>query len=83
MFQSAITEYDGVLSKESIPWALHGKAKCLISISQYKEAESLLLGLIQRFPHYMTCYDDLIALYETQQDYPKQETILIEAIKIS
>ena len=83
MFQSAIANYDLVLKQEIIPWALHGKAKCLIKLSQYKEAEMILLELIKNFPHYMACYDDLIALYEIQQDYPKQETILTEAIKIS
>lgn len=83
MFQSAIANYDLVLKQEIIPWALHGKAKCLINISQYEDAEALLLGLIQKFPHYMICYDDLIALYEIQQDYVKQEEILTRAIGIS
>lgn len=83
MFQTAIADYDLILKKEAIPWALHGKAKCFMNLFQYEEAEVLLLELIEELPHYMLCYDDLIALYELQQDYAKQEEILIRAIGVS
>lgn len=83
LFLSAIGDYDAILKKDIIPWALHGKAKCYIKLSRYEEANAMLLKLIKDFPHYMTCYDDLAALYELQGDYARQESILQQAIEKS
>lgn len=83
LFLSAIDEYDNILKKDIIPWALHGKAKCFMKLSRYEESEKILVSLIEKFPHYMACYDDLAELYESQGDYPKQETIIQKAIEKS
>lgn len=80
LFISAIADYDTILGEMDAPWALHGKAKSLIHLSKYEEAEAILLDIIEKSPHYMACYDNLVSLYEAKGDLDKQEEILSKAI---
>lgn len=80
---TALEVYNKALSVRDFQWARVGKARALMLIQHYPQAQELLEGVLSENKNYIEAYDLLAQTLEQQNKLEEVQKVLSKATKIS